>query len=139
MSKFAALALEVEKPARMTIVHPVTREPLKDGEGNEAYIDLHSGDSAVARRQQQSIQRRRLASRGRKVTLEEIESDALDFLAALAASWRLVGLDGSAIDVPFSTTNARELFGESSMAWLREQVDEFSADRANFSKASSTT
>jgi len=137
MSKFAALALEVEKPVRMTIVHPVSRQPLRDADGNEAYIDLFSGDSEPARKHQRTAQRRRIAMRGRgKITPEEIEADSVELLAALTAGWMLLALDGARLDVPFSIENARELYADPSVAWLRDQVDEFAAERANFSKAS---
>lgn len=137
MSKFAGLALEVEKPSRMVIVHPATRQPLRDGDGSEAYIDLFSGDSEQARRHQRAVQRRRLAVRGRgKITPEELEAEGVELLAAITAGWRLVALDGSALDVEFSVTNARELYAEPAMQWLRDQVDEFASDRGNFSKAS---
>ncbi len=137
MSKFAGLALEVEKPSRMIIVHPVTRQPLRDADGAEAYIDLFSGDSEQARRHQRAVQRRRLAARGRgKITPEELEAEGVELLAAITAGWRLVALDGDTLDVEFSVTNARELYAEPAMQWLRDQVDEFASDRGNFSKAS---
>lgn len=141
-SKFAAMTLPVDKPARMTIVHPITRNPMRDAEGKEAYVDVYSADSEVARKHQRTTQRRRLnvAQRGgrAKISVEEIEADATDFLAVLSAGWYLLALDGAVIDVPFSIENARELYAAGGMSWLREQVDEFAADRGNFSQASST-
>lgn len=140
MSKFSGLALAVDKPQRMALLHPVTRQPLRDADGNEAYIDLWSGDSEVARKQERAITTRRLAVRGRtKITAGEIEADAVDMLVALTAGWRLLDLDGRPIDVPYTSQNARELYQEPALAWLRAQVDEFCGDRANFSPASSTT
>lgn len=137
MSKFAALALEVDKPGRMTIVHPVSRQPLRDAEGKEAFVDLYSNDSEPARKHQRAVQRRRLAMRGRgKLTPEELEAEQVELLAALTAEWYLVDLAGRPIDVPFSQENARELYGDAAVSWLREQVDEFAGDRGNFSKAS---
>lgn len=136
-SKFGALALEVETPGRMIIVHPVSRQPLRDLEGREAFIELYSSDSEVARNHIRAVSRRRLALRGRgKVTPEELEAEQVELLAVLTNSWYLLGLDGEVIGVDFTTENARELYSDPSVAWLREQVDEFAADRANFSKAS---
>lgn len=139
MSKFAGLELSVEKPFRLLLVHPVTRQPIRDAEGNEAYIEHYSGDSEIARKHDRSVARRRLAMRGRaKLTPEEIESSAIELLAALTTGWNLLDLNGKKIDVPFTQENARELYGNSAVGWLREQLDESASDRANFSQGSST-
>ena len=75
----------------------------------------------------------RLAQRGRmRITPEELEAESTELLAALTAGWHLVTLDGHPLDVPFSIENARELYAAPALAWLREQVDEFAADRGNF-------
>jgi hypothetical protein len=138
MSKFAALALDTEKPGRMLVVHPVSRQPLRDGEGKEAYIDLYSGDSEQARRHYRAVTRRRLALKRAKVSPEEIEAEAVELLCALTAGWYLLDLEGKPLEVEFTADNARELYGLAAVAWLRDQVDEYIADRGNFSKASST-
>lgn len=140
-SKFAGLELAVDKPQRLTLLHPNTRQPLRDKKGEEAWIDLYSADSDVARKHNRAIQRRLLnvSARGQRIkrTPEELEAEGLDLLVALTTGWRLVSLSGDHMDVPFTAENARELYGAPSMAWLREQVDEFAADRGNFSGASS--
>ena len=138
MSKFAALALAVETPERMPVLHPVTKVPLVDGTGKEAHIALFSSDSPQAQEHLRSLSRKRIASKNRTVlTIEEVERGQIDGLVKLTAGWYLVGLDGMALDVPFSPENARELYAEPAMAWLREQVEQFAADRENFLKASS--
>lgn len=137
-SKFAGLEIAVDKPQRMTLHHPVTRQPLRDAKGAEAWIDLHSSDSKVARDHNREVQRRRLNMRGRgRISPEEIEAEAADLLAALTTGWRLLTLEGGTLDVPFSTENARELYASPALAWIREQVDEFASDRANFPQPSS--
>lgn len=139
MSKFAKLALEVDKPARMIIVHPILRQPLRNATGDEAYIDLYSADSAPARKHTASVARKRLnMRRGGKLTPEEIEAEAVELLCALTAGWELFDLEGDALEIPFNHENARDAYREPGLSWLREQVDEFVADRGNFSKASST-
>src|SRR4029077_990726 len=137
--KFSGLELEVETPFRLILVHPVTRQPLRDEDGNPAYIDHYSADSEIARKHQRNIQRRRLAMRGRmRITPEELEAEAVDILAALTVGWYLVGTKGQKINTPFTQENARELYGDPTITWLREQVDESTADRANFSQGSSS-
>lgn len=138
-SKFAALSLEVEKPGRMIIRHPGTQAPLVDGEGREGWIEVFSSDSDVANRQRRAVQNRRMDDfrNKRRPTVEEAEADGLDLLAAITAGWYLVGPDGAVLDVPFSRDAARELYASAGTAWLRDQVDIFAGDRANFVKASS--
>ncbi|MCP1832836.1 hypothetical protein [Bradyrhizobium sp. USDA 4545] len=140
MSEFAGLELEVEKPFRMVLVHPVTRQPLRDETGAEAYIDHYSSDSDVARKHQRSVQRRRLAMRGRaKITPEELEAESIELLAALTTGWNLVDLKGKKLNVEFSQETARRLYANPGIGWLRDQLDESTADRANFAKGSSTS
>lgn len=140
MSKFAALELAVEQPARMTIYHPFKNQPLCDAEGNEAYIDLLSSDSAAAVAFARKTTNQRLSARVRQqMTAEEMEAERTELLATLTKGWRLLGLDGAPIDVPFTFAAARELYATSAMAWLRDQVDAFAASRANFKPASSNS
>ena len=138
MSKFSGLELEVDAPYRLVLLHPATRQPLRDTEGKEAWIEHHSSDSEIARKHQRNIQRRRLAMRGRmKISPEELEAEAVEILAALTVDWYLVDFRGQQITTECTLENARELYGE--LAWVREQIDESTADRANFSQGSSNS
>lgn len=132
-AKFAGLALDTETPGRMTIRHPKTNLPLKDAEGNEAYIDLLSSDSEAAVKAKRAITNGRLAMRNRgKITSERLETESTELLASLTKEWRLLALDGSPVDLSCNHQNAIDLYSNPKMAWLREQVDEFTSDRANF-------
>ena len=140
-SKFAGLGLDVDTSRRMTVLHPVTNHPLKDESGANAYIDIYSADSRAAQGHRRQIQDQRLdavLSRGSRVKSEAIDQEHIDLLVALTAGWHLVALDGSALDIPFSKDAATELYASPAMTWLRDQVDRFAADRANFLPASST-
>lgn len=143
MSKFAermsALSTEVEKPGRMIIVG-MDRQPLRDKDGSVTYIDLYSLDSEIARKHDRVVTNKRLAMRGRgKITAAELESEALEKLVALTAGWGSISKDGAVTPEDFSPHEARELYGNPEKAELRTQIDEFLNDRANFSKASSTS
>jgi hypothetical protein len=139
MNKFSGLELEIETPFRLILLHPVTRQPLRDAEGKEAYIDHYSMDSEIARKHQRAVQRRRIAMRRLKISPEELEAESTEALALLTVGWYLVDLKGNPIDLPFTSENARELYASPAVSWLREQLDESTADRANFSRGSSTT
>jgi hypothetical protein len=144
MSKFAGLALEVDKPARMPIRHPATGEPIRNASDPKdmAYVDVYSSDSEIARRHRRMFGQKRLDAMARKrkatVRIEDFEESDTELLVALTAGWRLIGIDGVPIDVEYSAQHARELYESPAMAWLRDQVDEFAAERENFSKASPT-
>lgn len=136
----SALSLEVDKPQRMTLVHFNTRQPLRDDEGREAWIDVYSNDSQIARRHDREVLRRVYKMRGRgTLTPEETEANGTDLLVSLTAGWFLLAPSGAPIDLPFTPENARRLYTAPATKWIRDQVDEFSADRGNFTRHSSPT
>ena len=135
--KFAGLALATDVTQRMVILHPGTRPPLRQADGTDAWIELHSIDSASARKTMRAQQDRRLRMRSARPSADEIDADAVELLAALTAAWSLCSLDGDPIDVPCSAVNAQELYALPALAWLREQVDGFVSDRGNFRRAPS--
>jgi len=114
--------------SRMTIADPVT------GEDTDLWIQLQGKDSDEYRKAQRAIANRRLRQSQRRrnrfeLTAEEIEEEALDLLVAVTIGWSdTLYLDGKPL--PFSADNARSLYTR--FAWLKEQVDRFVDDRANF-------
>lgn len=133
MTRFAGLGLAAEKPARMTIMHPVAQEPLRDAAGQEAWIDLLSQDSRAAQRATRAAIDRRLASRSRKPpAAEDLRREETEVLAALTAGWHLVSLSGEAIPESCTPQAAAELYDMPELSWLREQVSAFVADRGNY-------
>lgn len=145
MSKFAALAVAVDRPARMTILHPTTGQPIyvlgANGKPTAefAWIDVYSTDSDIFRAHERAASNRRMRSRARRLTAEDIEAETVETYVVLTAGWRLVGLNGVPSDVPFTPENARELYGANELAFIRRQVDAFSADLGNFPAAAATT
>lgn len=133
MSKFAGLAVQADKPARMIIRHPGTGQPLRAKAGDEeAWIELLSADSEAALRFQRAARDRRLSGGARRMKAADLDAEGAELLAALTVDWRLVTLDGSPIEVPCGAANAVELYSMPELAWLREQVDQFVSDRGNF-------
>lgn len=129
----AALALDVNNPKRCYFNNPVSGLPLVDQHGQRAYWDLLGRDSDAARAYDRSVQTKRAAKpAGQKLTPEEFEDDNLRGLAAITTGWHLVGLNGQAIDIPFSTDNAVALLNASGMLWLREQVERFLSEPKNY-------
>lgn len=144
MSKFAALAVAVDRPARMTILHPATGQPLcvldEAGKPTDdvAWIDVLSADSAAAREYERAAQNKRLQSRARRITAEQLEADGVGLLAALTVGWRLVGLQGQPIDVPCTRENAAELYASPELGFIKRQVNDFAADLGNYPQATTS-
>jgi len=138
-SKFDALALPVDTPARMPICHPHTLKPLILKQEDDkappvhAYLDLLSTDSEACIAYDRKVAEERAANPMRaKMTTAELFDAGCRRLAHLARGWYLVDFDGNPIDVPFSEANAFELFSNHRMRWLQDQALIFLGDRANF-------
>jgi hypothetical protein len=139
MDKFDALGLDVEEPSRLILLNPADNKPILDLEGKEAYIDLLSTDSDVARRHERANGNRRMSRRG-KTKIEELEDENNSLLAALTKGWHLVNpKDGSVIDVPLTAQDAYRLYSSGKTAWIRDQAWAHAGERANFSGSSSKT
>ncbi len=133
---FSGLSLSVDKPARMPLYHPITQQPLRSSDGQEAWVEVLMPESAAGREfERRTIEKRLSRRQGVKVTPEEIEQAAIDRLAVLTTGWSLVGLSGQAIDVPFSNEAARQLYANPACTWLRDQVVEFLGNRSSFAPA----
>jgi hypothetical protein len=138
MSKFGGLALAVDKMHRLKLVHPATRKPLVDKDGEQAYIDHYSIESDAGRRYKRSVTDSRLEmTSADKLTAAQLETEKVEYLANLTAGWYLLALDGSPLGVPFTIENARELYAEPGAAWIAEALDKSASDRGNFAQASS--
>ena len=112
--------------AAMQVLHPVTNVPT----GVE--ITLAGADSDVYRRAQRTWANKQMdrlmKRRGNNPSVEEIEERSLDIMARCTLSWKDVEFKGKKL--PCNYENAIMLYRE--LPWLREQVDEFINDRANF-------
>lgn len=138
MAKLEELELEVDAPSRMIVLDAVTSLPMKDRDGKEAYVEVYSSDSDIARRFKREIRTSRLRMRNPNgLNGQKIEDEEVQLLAALTAGWYLVNRSGEPIDLPFTPENALKLYANNKMAWLADQVNEHAAARANFSKAAS--
>lgn len=135
-----ALASSAEEGAALHLKHPVTGEPLFCDDGKPMSITVVGMDSDRFRKAERSIanQRLRQAQRRRSSTMsmEDIEKETVRAFAACTLDWSLQ-MGGKPL--PFSTDEAVKLYGNPDYGWIREQLDDFMSDRANFSKASSTT
>lgn len=109
--------------------HPVTHEPL---EGVQIrMVGPDSDEFREASRRNTDRRLRMKAGRGTKITAEDLEHDALEVLVSCIKGWSGMVQNGQVMD--FNPIAAREVLGK--YVWIREQVDSFISDRANFIKA----
>jgi hypothetical protein len=135
MSKFGAMALAVDQPARLYLLHPKTGRRITDADGNDpAWIDVYSSDSLAMQDIQRRLLDKRRAAKGALPTPEETDAEAAEICAALTAGWNLRGLDGAKLDLPFSRDDAEEFYALRACRWVRDQVDAFAAARGNFAR-----
>lgn len=124
----------------LQLTHPVTQELLWDDEKKKTgpvRIRLLGADSKKHRSKEYAARNRRLKQMGRGgkrgglmagVTAEGLEEDATEVMVACTLGWENIQLAGQPLE--FTPDAARSLYSEHE--WIREQVDEFIADRANF-------
>jgi hypothetical protein len=114
--------------AVLNIVHPETEE-LIDG----MTITLLGQDSKVYRKLQMGKQQAALnrMAKGKKaidLDAEKLSEDSIEDLVKLTTAWTGFALDGKKLE--FTPDNIRMVYTD--WAWIKEQVQEFVGNRANF-------
>jgi hypothetical protein len=107
--------------------------PLRQADGSPVTLTLLGADSEQARKARNTATNRYLKTRGKvQITAEASEADGIAYLAKCTTAWSGIGIGQD--ETPFSYENAVKLY--ETFAFIREQADEFVAERANFLKAS---
>lgn len=114
--------------AALNIIHPETEEVI-DG----MTITLLGQDSKVYRKLQMAKQQAALnrMAKGKKaidLDAEKLSEDSIDDLVKLTTGWAGFSLDGKELE--FTPENVRMVYTD--WAWIKEQVQEFVGNRANF-------
>lgn len=97
-----------------------------NGEETDFRIHVRGTDSPEFERIVAQADRARKPNKA--MSLMEAKRNTLDMLAQMTIGWE--GLKDNGRAVPFSQEKAREIYKAHN--WLREQVDAFIGDRANF-------
>lgn len=113
--------------ADLQLTHPKTFEPLLTAAGQPMTIRLTGEHSEQYKRTQRSWQNEALRNQRRQMTAEQIEQRSFELLSACTLGWNLEGRSGP---VPFSQTEAARQYREKK--WLKDQVDNFIHNQANF-------
>lgn len=121
-----------EIAATLTLVHPVTQEELVDENENPVTITILGMDSAIAKRLAKARAQKQLNSRKQKIDIDEARQYTIGLLAKLIQSSSGLKENGVELDLSDADTAIDVL---TRFSWLREQLDEFVTDRANFYKA----
>lgn len=112
-----------EAGAEVTILHPVTRE------ATDFKIRVMGMDSKAWRKEKKRLERQILS---RAASGEEIDTDELEIDALVNATLGWSGLVKEGKPVKFSKKVCKQLYTEAPT--VRDQVDRFIGNRANFTK-----
>jgi len=117
--------------AVLNIVHPETEEVIEG-----MTVTLLGQDSKIYRKLQLSKQQAALnrMAKGKKaldLDAEKLSEDSIDDLVKLTTGWTGFELDGKVLDC--TPENVRKVYAD--WAWIKEQVQEFVGNRANFFRA----
>ena len=106
----------------LELEHPKTSEPL------DMHIKLLGRDSEAYKKQVRKNQDKNLKKGLRNLKSENLENETIELLTACTVDWKGVVYQGGELEC--TKENIRWVYKE--YDWLREQVDEFVGDRANF-------
>lgn len=125
------LAERSEQGADLELEDPITGEKGKQADGSPVTIRVMGMDSAAFRNKHREIQSRRMAkiARGKKPDYAgNSDDEAAELLVACTIGWNGIEVNGEVL--AFTPKAARDLYLDHH--WIREQVDQFIGDRANF-------
>lgn len=126
------LSKNAEIEAVLHVVHPISLEEQFDDNGNPVTITVLGMESSIAKRIGKARAQKQLNSRKNKQDLDEIKEFSISLLAKLTVASS--GFKENGIEVNLADNNeAIRVYNQYS--WLRDQLDEFIMDRANFYKA----
>jgi hypothetical protein len=121
------LAANAERGADVHIEHPVTEEPLFTEDGQPITIRVLGQDSREFRAAVTALADK--ASKG-KQSVEKTEAAAIELLSRIVVKWQGIMWEGKALDC--TPENVRMFLTK--FPPIRRQIDNFVADRANFTK-----
>lgn len=127
MSQFDFASRDVtakaDEGAELEVLDPANGKPVG------VFITLAGADSSVHRKATAAIANRRAKGGFRRnINLDDLQTESIEVLARCTLGWSGVVLDGK--DVPLSKEAAVALYTR--FPWLREQVETFISDRANY-------
>lgn len=124
----------VQDGFKVFLKHPVTGEDLfcDSEKPKQMYITVLSNDSAEYRRATSKVLRKQYNDKGRKneVDLDKTWDSSAEILASVTTDCYLF-IDGKVVNDP---SNIADIYSDNRFKWIKEQVEQESAERSNFIK-----
>lgn len=115
----------------MEVMDPKTETPIRNVEGKPVRIMLAGSDSPQYRSKQREYMNRRLKKNKMALgSAEQLDAEKIEMLAACTVGWEGFVMNGK--EWAYSTENAHVLYTNPALRFIREQVDDFIGERANF-------
>lgn len=127
--------LMADDGAVLSLVHPETEEVIEGmtitllGQDSKVYRKLQMG------KQQAALNRMAKGKKAIDLDAEKLSEDSIEDLVKLTTAWTGFALDGK--DLELTPDNARMVYNE--WSWIKEQVQEFVGNRANFFRTDAPT
>lgn len=135
--KFSAIP-KFDTPDRMTIINPITGEPLvRSDTGEECWIQTYAAQSKRGSEIDRELTNKAMRKRIQRMTGKDVDENVIAKLGMLTTGWSLALLNGEPLDVECTPENATELYTD--IRWLRDQVSAFVNDLGNFQPTVSGT
>ena len=123
--------ISANETATLDLVHPIEKTVLTKDDGDPMSITLYGAETNTYKKKMYELRRRYLMNKD--ASFEDGEEFALEMLVAVTADWD-IQLDGK---LPKCNEKAvRDLY--IAQPWIRDQVDVFVHERANFLSVAST-
>lgn len=106
--------------SRMELMHPVMG-------ALGIYIEVVGQDSLQYRQVTKQLMKARLDRDGKKMDVEQMEKDNAALIASCIVGWS----DDGVFDA-YTPERAKELMVMPELSWIREQLEAFVSERANF-------
>lgn len=100
---------------------------MPDGTKTDFYVTLIGLDSAEARAVVMKLGQKQQV---KGISVKEAFDGQVELAAACVLGWR--GLTDNGVEVQFSKAKALEILGDERRAFVREQIERFIGERANF-------
>lgn len=124
------LAGDAARGATLKLLNPRTGNPLLQEDGSPVAIDLIGVDAPAYENALYRITtgNAHLRVNGIEIGHDERDRQVADLLAVATTGWHGIALDGAHLEC--TKDNAASVYRR--FGWLRDQVDAFISDRANF-------
>jgi hypothetical protein len=121
---------KADEGAVLQLVHPDTQEVIEGvtitllGQDSKVYRKIHLA------KQQAALNRMSKGKRATDLKAEQLQESVIDDLVKLTVAW--TGFEDGDEFLECTQENARAIYSDEGLNWIKEQAEEFVADRANF-------